>query len=264
MCCRLLSQSGYTYQLSGKTSSTKYNVVDVSNGGTIRGVVILRGNSPSLSSMEITKDSKVCGRSTPSPRLSLGKNKGVRNAIIYLAEIREGKKLTNEKIVLDQQGCIYEPHVLILPLGSQLEIVNSDPILHNVHAYDLQNRQTTVFNIAQPIKGQRTPIKPTMFKHPGLFLTTCDAGHPWMSSYIWVVDHPYHVITDADGAFVLEQVPPGSYTLKMWHEGIRITKTEMENGSVKNYLYEEPYELEHNISVPANGEEVVQFEIVLR
>ncbi len=242
----------------------RYKVVPVTDGGTLRGSVILRGNPPANGNMEITKDSKVCGLLTASPRLSLGEANGVKNAIISLEDIQQGKKFPDVEPVLDQQGCVYDPHILIVPSGSLLEITNSDPILHNVHVYDLEDGGKTMFNIAQPLKGQKTPIKPTLFKHDGLFLATCDAGHPWMSAYILVAGHPYCTASDGEGKFVLGQIPPGKYSLHMWHEGIKVTKRVMENGRVKSYSFEEPYESRQQVLVRANEDTTVNFELILR
>jgi len=246
-------------------AQSSYKEIQVKDGGTIRGIVRLVGDASKAGTMEITKDDKICGRRKPSPRLTVGKNKGVQNAVVCLEEISQGKKTPGkEKFVLDQRKCEYVPHVMILPAGAQMEIVNSDPILHNVHAYDLTSESRTAFNIAQPIKGQRTPIKTTQLKAPGLMLETCDAGHPWMSAYVIVADHPYYAVTDANGKFVLSDVPPGSYKLKMWHEGVVAVRTELEHEKPKKYYFEEPYEITKEVAVPPKGDVAVDFDLAPR
>jgi len=256
----LLGGWGYDVQ-----AQSRYKEIEVKDGGTIRGVVRLVGDASRISSMAITKDNDFCGKTKPSPRLNIGKNKGVANAIVSLEHITEGKKWTTSPTqVLDQRTCEYKPHVMLVPLGSSIEIVNDDRVLHNVHAYELQSELRTIFNIAQPIKGQRTPIKATQMKTPGLILATCDAGHPWMSAYIMIAEHPYFVLSDASGKFELRNIPPGTYQLKMWHEGIAVAKTDLENGSPKKYQFEEPYETVKNVTVPANGVVTIDFDLVLR
>jgi hypothetical protein len=145
-----------------------------------------------------------------------------------------------------------------------MEIVNNDPVLHNVHTYSTREKHRTIFNIAQPIKGQRTPIRPTLFKTRGIVMATCDAGHPWMSAYIVLADHPYYAVTDANGKYTLDNVPPGTYRLKMWHEGVAATRVEMENGKPKLYEYEEPYELVQEVTVTEGGKVEVNFDLALR
>jgi len=248
------------------TAQSNYKEIAVTNGGTIRGEVRLAGELPTTLRLTVSKDAKYCGVNKSSPRLRLGKSKGVQNTIVWLEGIAEGKKntTTNKQLVLDQLKCEYTPHVLLLPYGSALDIVNSDPILHNVHAYEGADNGRTLFNIAQPIKGQRTTVKQTQFRKPGLYLATCDAGHPWMNAYIMVADHPYFALTDASGGFVFEHVPPGQYKLRMWHEGVAIVQTEMENGKAKAYRYEEPYEDVKEVSLSPNGKAAVDFTFTLR
>jgi plastocyanin len=250
--------------LFSKTAA-EYRTTRVSNGGTVRGSVVLRGDVPRGTGLKVAKDEAWCGTVKPSARLSVGKNKGVGNAVIYLEGITQGKRFPKASTaVLDQNGCDYVPHVMVIPPGTTLEIVNSDPVLHNVHTYNGHTTMRTVFNIAQPIRGQRTQIQGSTFPGPGVYLATCDAGHPWMSAYVWVSDHPYYTVTHHDGAFELADVPPGTYTLKMWHEGVRIVKQDEVKGQVTRYYYEDPYELAQQITVQPNGTVTTTFDLVLR
>lgn len=242
-------------------SSQQYKAIEVKGGGTITGVVKLQGEFPKHLELEITKDRDWCGKKKFSPRLVLGKDNVVRSAVISLENISQGKRsIPSPKYVLDQRKCEYDPHVLLLPLGSNMEIVNSDAVLHNVHAYEADQR--TVFNIAQPVKGSRFPVK--YFKTPGIYSTMCDAGHPWMSAYVIVTDHPYYALSAANGRYTLENIPPGTYKIKMWHEGIAVTRTEMEAGKARAYYYEPPYEETRDVTVPGNGNVTVDFQLMLR
>ena len=242
-----------------------YKETDIRNGGSVRGNVRLVGAVPKLEQLAITKDEKVCGKKKPSPRLGVSKNMGVANTIVYLEGITQGKKFADiPKVTLNQHNCEYKPHILLVSPKSQLEIVNDDKVLHNVHSYDVGAEMQTIFNIAQPIVGQRTTVKQRPKNKTGLAFATCDAGHPWMSAYIMYIDHPYYTLTDSEGNFILSGIPPGSYTLKMWHEGVTIIRTEMERGGVRKYYYEEPYESIREITVPPGQSVTVSFEFSLR
>ncbi|MBX2989697.1 MAG: hypothetical protein KF749_00865 [Bacteroidetes bacterium] len=239
-----------------------YKAIVVKEGGTISGVVRLQGSLPKLD-FDITKDNDWCGTKKKSPRLVVGKNNGVANAVISLVGIAEGKKhLYGGKYILDQRKCEYVPHVLLLPMGSPLEIVNSDAVLHNVHTYEGSGR--TIFNIAQPIKGVRFPVKASQFAMPGAYHATCDAGHPWMSAYVIATEHPYYVLSNPVGKFELRDVPPGTYKLKMWHEGVNVTRTELDGKKAKVYYYEPPYEKIREVVVQRNGNISVDFMLELR
>jgi hypothetical protein len=102
--------------------------------------------------------------------------------------------------------------VAVVPVGSTLTIRSSDNVLHNVHAF---LGKDTLFNLALPIPGMEIP---QTMKKPGVVSIKCDAGHTWMSAYVHVVEHPYYAVTDASGKFDLKDVPPGTYTLAVWHE----------------------------------------------
>lgn len=239
-----------------------YKAIVVKEGGTISGVVRLLGKAPRLG-FDITKDNDWCGTTKKSPRLVVGEENGVANTVISIEGIVEGKKhVSGGKYVLDQRKCEYVPHALLLPMGSPLEIVNSDAVLHNVHTYEGNGR--TVFNIAQPIKGVRFPVKASQFAVPGAYHATCDAGHPWMSAYVIAMEHPYYAITDANGKFELKDVPPGTYRLTMWHEGVNVARTEWDGKKAKAYYYEPPYEEIREVVVQPNGNILVDFMLELR
>jgi hypothetical protein len=114
--------------------------------------------------------------------------------------------------VLDQRGCRYTPHVFGVQVGQPVEIVNSDPTLHNVHAMPKTNDE---FNFGQPVQGMR--MRRTFSKPEVMVPVRCDV-HGWMNAYAGVVTHPFHAVTTADGAFAIKGLPPGKYTLEAWHE----------------------------------------------
>jgi hypothetical protein len=242
-----------------------YKGVDVKDGGTIAGTVRLAGPVPKPVVFETGKDPDWCGTRRVSPRLVLGANGGVANAVISIEGISQGKRFAPErKYILDQRKCEYVPHVLLLPLGADLEIVNSDAVLHNVHTYAPGKEPRTVFNIAQPVKGVRFRVTADRLTMPGIYAATCDAGHPWMSAYVAVAEHPYYAVTGTDGQFSLSNVPPGTYTLKMWREGVAVTRVERRNGEVTAYQYEPPYEMEQTVVVSSGTTTRADFQLLLR
>jgi hypothetical protein len=114
--------------------------------------------------------------------------------------------------VLDQKGCKYEPHVFGVRVGQTVEILNSDATLHNVHAIPQKNGE---FNQGMPLQGMK--IRET-FTAPEIGVPfKCDV-HGWMASYANIVAHPYFAVTDAAGNFSMPNLPPGTYTVEVWHE----------------------------------------------
>jgi plastocyanin len=189
-----------------------YEAGAVSGGGTIKGAVTFKGAAPAPAKLEVNKDKEVCAVGEKFAQdLVVGDGGGIKYAVVSLTNISKGKPFAGEAAVLDQAGCEYLPHVVLAPAGEQMDIKNSDGILHNIHTYSEKNK---AMNRAQP-KFKKV-LKET-FSEPETIRVTCDV-HGWMQGWVVVQDHPYYVVTDASGAFELGDVPPGDYEIKVWQE----------------------------------------------
>lgn len=210
--------------LAGVTVSSgswAYESVEVENAGKISGVVRLEGEAPEREQLEVTRDEKVCG---PSPKLGkslIVSNGNVVNAVVSIKEIDSGKAPKKQKAVINQQNCEYIPHVLAVGVGQAVEILNSDGILHNIHSYSEVNQP---FNKAMPKFRKSLTVN---FSDPEVVPLRCDV-HSWMSGWIFVTDHPYHAVTGDSGQFALTGIPPGTYTLEVWHETLGRKQQEVE------------------------------------
>jgi hypothetical protein len=190
-----------------------YEVVQVSDGGTIQGKVTFAGPPPPKKKVIPTKDREACGSSPRDvDQVLLGPDKAVQEAVVYLQKVDRGKAWEKpaKPAEINNLKCDFQPHVQVMPAGD-LDIVNSDPVLHNTHGF---LDKLTVFNVALPNQGQRIkrPLRRT-----GLVRVECDA-HGWMLGWIMVAENPYYAVTGKDGAFTIKDVPPGSYTLVAWQE----------------------------------------------
>lgn len=191
-----------------------YEAMAVTNGGTIVGEVKYAGDPPPPEKLPVTKDPNICGSEPKlSKALLVGPNKGIQNTVLSLADIKKGK--AQEKLaknpVLDQKGCEYHPPVQTFPAGATLDILNNDDVLHNVKTASSANPP---INIAQP-KFKKKIEK--QFTKPEVVAVQCDV-HGWMKAVLVVTEHPYYALTDGSGSFKIADVPPGKYTLKVWHE----------------------------------------------
>ncbi len=175
--------------------------------GDIKGTVKFAGAAPKLAPLKATKDQGTCGADLPDESVVVSNGK-LKNVVITVKGA--AAKPAAGKITLDQHKCRYVPHVQAAAAGSSLEILNSDPILHNIHGY---LGSATAFNLAMPLKNQKIQKK---LDKPGLVHVKCDV-HNWMSAYIVVVDAPFGVAGD-DGTFTVQNVPAGTYTVTAWHE----------------------------------------------
>ena len=192
----------------------QYEIVEVPDGGQVRGRVRISGPRPNLEDLPVGKDQEVCGETTPNRSLRLSSEGGVEGAIVMLVGITSGTELRPLSGVAEVEitKCRLVPRVLLVPLGSTLEIVNSDNILHDIQA---QLGETMLFDVALPIQHFRTQWKLDL---PGTVHLTSGAGHTWMSGHIVVKEHPYYASTDARGAYAIDAIPPGNYRLRVWHE----------------------------------------------
>lgn len=240
-------------------SASAPNQPAAGSGGSIRGRVRLQGEAPKAGTDKITQDQKVCGDNVSLPRIALGKDNSIQNTFVILEGVPDAARSvpTTQSVLIDQKGCQYVPHTMIVPLNSKVEIINSDPILHNVHG---TQAGSGVFNYAQARQGERSTVDMTMTK-PGIITLTCEAGHPWMNAFIYVAANPYVALTDSNGEFAIQGVPPGTYTLKIWHEGVTLKQI---NRRLQVYEYEEPYEMTQQVTVAANMEATANFDLALR
>lgn len=190
-----------------------YEAATVTDGGTVVGEVKYAGDPPPPEKTEVTKDANICGADPKtSPTLTIGANKGVKDVVAFLPGIAKGKALEKpaQPPVLDQKSCEYHPYAQIIPVNTTLEILNSDDVLHNVKT---KGGSKTTFNMAQPKFKRKITVD---FKTPEIVQVECNV-HGWMNAVIVVADNPYYALTDANGSFKITDVPPGKYTLKVWH-----------------------------------------------
>jgi plastocyanin len=197
--------------LAPATALSQYTTEAVANPGKIAGKVTFSGPLPALPPERRDKNPEVCGSSHDDQTLLVGAQKGLANAIVYLREVKAGKAMTPVEAKLDQRGCTYVPHTQAVPVGSTLEILNSDALLHNIHAV---SGGVTAFNYAMPQSVKQIPKRLTK---AGFLTLKCDV-HSWMNGTVAVMDNPYFAVTDETGAFSLDGVPPGTYTIAAWQE----------------------------------------------
>ena len=181
--------------------------------GTVSGHVIFEGTPPPAEKVEVKSDIPTCGNSKEIQKIVLGADRGVANAVVKIVGAAGTPELKKGK--LDQVNCEFVPHVQVVPVGSSLTLTSSDPVLHNSHAF--YEDGSTAFNIAVPIAGMEVSHK---LDKAGVLKLRCDAGHTWMSAYIVVTDASYYALTDANGNFTIEGVPPGNYEIEVWQEWV--------------------------------------------
>jgi plastocyanin len=182
--------------------------------GTITGRITFEGPAPKMQVIRMTSDPLCMSEGASSEILLVGPENGLQNVFVYVKDGLGDRTFPAPKtpVVLDQQGCVYRPHVFGVQVGQPVRILNSDNTLHNVNARAKQNAE---FNFAQTKKGTEN-IR--TFSVPEIMVPfRCDV-HGWMNAYAGVVPHPFFAVTSADGSFEIKGLPAGTYTLEAWHE----------------------------------------------
>ncbi len=187
---------------------------------TVGGTVKFDGPVPPLKvNKALANDPACCALHPvlpPMDNLVVDKDGGVRWAFVYVKAGVPPKDYDapKEVVQIEQKGCIYTPHVVAAQVGQGVNFRNSDPLLHNVHGLPFVNK---AFNFGQ-VEGSNNLVRFTQPEVP--VKVKCDV-HPWMSTFICVMEHPYFAVTDAAGKFELPRLPAGTYTLGVWHEGLQ-------------------------------------------
>jgi plastocyanin len=139
-------------------------------------------------------------------------------SVIYLESTAPVPAGTDKPVTMDQKGLRYEPHVLVIQVGTTVDFLNSDNVEHNVFWPSISGDKKKTHNMGTWPQGQKRPFK---FSDPGVVTLLCNV-HPEMAGYIIVSPTPYFAETDADGAYTIANVPDGQYTVNAWHEGKKL------------------------------------------
>ena len=191
------------------------NAVGETGTSTVSGTIMLEGTPPAAEMIRMNAD-PVCVKeatSTETEYYVVGDGGGLGNVFVYVKEGLSGSyPVSTETVTLDQQGCRYTPHVFGVQVGQTVQITNSDPTLHNIHATPAVNAE---FNTGQPIQGMS--MERTFDQVEVMVPFKCDV-HGWMNAYVGVLAHPYFATTGSDGAFDIGNLPAGNYVIEAWHE----------------------------------------------
>ena len=192
--------------------------------GSLKGRLVVDGSVGDPTAISVTKDTEYCGQhNLVEETIVVGENSGLTNAFVYLY-LKRGKSVdihpdltspSGDPVVLDNKGCRFDPHVVVVRTGQQLEIKNSDPgVGHNTNAQLLSN---PTFN--ETVSNDK-PIVKTFQKSEAYPTPVACNVHPWMKAHVLIRDNPYMATTGDDGSFEIKNIPAGEHEFIFWHESV--------------------------------------------
>jgi plastocyanin len=179
--------------------------------------VAFDGTAPTMKTLDMSA-TPACTKAHPggakSEEVVINDNKTVKYAFVWIKSGLPDKQwqVPTTAVHLDQNGCMYSPHVIGVMAGQNIEVKNSDPTNHNIHPQPTSNNDWN--------ESQAPGSEPKMKSFPRqevMVPVKCNI-HPWMRAYIGVVGHPFYAVTGDDGTYTLKGLPPGTYTVEVWHE----------------------------------------------
>ncbi len=189
--------------------------------GSVSGQIVVNGVIPQLPNL-VEKGAAACVvKAIPNEKIIAGKNGGLKNCFVYLYK-QDGKPQVHpqlkhsmkEKVKLEAKNCRFAPHCLIVRTDQILNVFSNDIFEHSVHTFPIRNAGV---NMILPVENQHGIDLEFPVAEPLPFSVVCDL-HPWMSANLFVVDHPYAVLTDDRGNFTIKMLPAKTVTFRIWHE----------------------------------------------
>jgi plastocyanin len=183
----------------------------------VTGTVSFAGTAPANPTIDMSEEAACKAKHTGAitdPQVVVKDGK-VANVFVYVKNglpANASYSPPAESAVIDQEGCLYKPRVLGVMAGQNIDIKNSDPVLHNIKAVPKVNR---TFNISQPTAGMVSKRK---FDRPEQMIPLQCNVHSWMHASVGVMPHPFFATTGDDGKFEIKGLPPGTYEIEAWHE----------------------------------------------
>lgn len=252
---------GLLFLAGSSLPAIAYDVVEVPHGGSIEGVVTLEGAIPEPKGFNLITfpDPAYCGRISNGRGWRLlhdfivGPNAGLKDAIVFLEGVESGKPFDLSVPLIEARDCQFQPFMTVVRNGHAVEVVNMDPVMHDIQGYatSLEAGARTLFNtpLVMNYQHRRGDMYARHNHAPGkslvgpvylnkgrrTFYMQC-GFHAYMESWAMAVNNPYYALTDGNGAFTIDHIPPGTYQLVVWHPqtGPGLTKmvTVLEEGKI--------------------------------
>jgi len=252
----------------GMSEALAYQEVPVADGGVLKGKVVVTGGKPVPRGFNLVTfpDPVYCGRISNGrgfrllKEFTVSEDRGVQDVVVLLTGIEKGKPFPFQSPQIEARDCRFLPFVNVVRDNNKVSIVNMDPVMHDIQAYETSELGPRVlFNVPLPMNphhpkeasmdanyhrhmvGEPSVQTIHMTKGRRVFVMQC-GFHAYMESWGLAVDSPYYAATDQSGQFEISDIPPGTYKVLVWHPQARSL-------------------IEQEVTIPAKGAVTANFEI---
>jgi len=208
--------------LAATATAAQYQVQEANTAGTISGKVLLGKARSESETFTITKDIETCGSGTHTMEWVRANGDVLLDVVVYVEKVETGKPFLKEAeaIVVNQKDCRFTPYLSVMANGGEIKVLNPDPVLHNVRAFELfpttdnKTMRRTIFNVSLP--DFEMYAKKVSLRRGRALKLECSA-HSSMHAWVFLARNPYYTVVDENGTFTITGVPPGDYVVKSWH-----------------------------------------------
>jgi hypothetical protein len=224
------SRAGHAGGLFRSAGNADYTVTTVTTPGQVSGTITIAGDIPADTLVHPTSDVTTCG--TELTDVTIEHNGPLLSgAVVWLDGVHSGKALPLiRRYDVINEGCLIVPRVQAAIVGGTINVRSLDPVTHRTRLVRAGETKPVAL-VTETDEGQVVPLDHVL-DVPGQLEIRCDQ-HPWTRGYIAVFDHPYFAVTSGNGAFAFDSVPPGKYTLRVWHERLGTASREVTVGEGK-------------------------------
>jgi hypothetical protein len=200
----------------------------VAGAGRVVGTITVEGDAPRDTVVKPDSNRLVCGASF-TDRTVRRSGSGLGDVVVWLADVKTGKALPlGRRFDVGTDRCQILPRVQAAVTGGTLNVSSSDALVHETR-FTQQGSGDTLGTVSESERGSVVPVRRPLAK-AGLVRLT-NPGYPWARAWVAVFDHPYFAVTGPDGRFTLDSVPPGTYTLRAWHDRFGVTEQKVTVGA---------------------------------
>lgn len=217
-----------------QTNVFAYESKTVTEGAVLRGTVTFAGTTPAPKEFEMRRypDQVFCGALSDGAghrllkEVNVGGSGGLKDVVVVVEGVQSGKPFTFTDAQVEANICQFLPFVIVVSDKRELTVTNRDPVSHDIQGYAYAQAGVDIVLHRPSLKATGTTDVVNLVKGRKVFTMQCGM-HPYMQNWGYAIDNPYYAVTDLEGAFVIGDLPAGTYRIKAWHPVLGVQEQEV-------------------------------------